>query len=60
MLNMNSDWCKYAGSLYVHSHTRRAIEAECSAEEIYHMAFLGTTTLASRIMAFGLKRKTKA
>ena len=29
----------------VHSHTRRAIEAGCTAEEIYHVAILGTTTL---------------
>jgi len=29
----------------VHSHTRRAIEAGCSAEEIYHVVLLGTTTL---------------
>ena len=29
----------------VHSHTRRAVEAGCSAEEIYHVALLGTTTL---------------
>src|SRR5437773_11914297 len=29
----------------VHSHTRRALEAGCSAEEIYHVALLGTTTL---------------
>jgi alkylhydroperoxidase/carboxymuconolactone decarboxylase family protein YurZ len=29
----------------VHSHTRRAIEAGCTAEEIHHVALLGTTTL---------------
>jgi 4-carboxymuconolactone decarboxylase len=29
----------------VHSHTRRALEAGCSAEEIYHVVLLGTTTL---------------
>jgi 4-carboxymuconolactone decarboxylase len=29
----------------VHSHTRRAIEAGCSAEEIRHAVVLGTTTL---------------
>lgn len=29
----------------VHSHTRRAIEAGCSAEEIRHVVLLGTTTL---------------
>jgi len=29
----------------MHSHTRRALEAGCSAEEIYHVALLGTTTL---------------
>ncbi len=29
----------------VHSHTRRALEAGCSSEEIYHVALLGTTTL---------------
>jgi len=29
----------------VHSHTRRALEAGCSAEEIYHLVLLGTTTL---------------
>ena len=29
----------------VHSHTRRAVEAGCSAEEIYHLVLLGTTTL---------------
>jgi len=29
----------------VHSHTRRAVEAGCSAEEIRHVALLGTTTL---------------
>src|SRR5258705_4767566 len=29
----------------VHSHTRRALETGCSAEEIYHVALLGTTTL---------------
>ena len=29
----------------VHSHTRRALEAGCSPEEIYHVALLGTTTL---------------
>ena len=29
----------------VHSHTRRAVEAGCSAEEIYHVVLLGTTTL---------------
>src|SRR5205807_9724951 len=29
----------------VHSHTRRALEGGCSAEEIYHLVLLGTTTL---------------
>jgi len=29
----------------VHSHTRRALEAGCTPEEIYHVALLGTTTL---------------
>ncbi len=29
----------------VHSHTRRALEAGCSAEEIRHAVLLGTTTL---------------
>src|SRR5437868_15477313 len=29
----------------VHSHTRRALEAGCSPEEIYHVALLETTTL---------------
>jgi alkylhydroperoxidase/carboxymuconolactone decarboxylase family protein YurZ len=29
----------------VHSHTRRALEAGCSPEEIFHVALLGTTTL---------------
>ena len=29
----------------VHSHTRRAVEAGCSPEEIYHVALLSTTTL---------------
>jgi 4-carboxymuconolactone decarboxylase len=29
----------------VHSHTRRALEAGCSAEEIFHVVLLGTTTL---------------
>src|SRR5437016_13297230 len=29
----------------VHSHTRRALEAGCSAEEIYHVALVGTTAL---------------
>ena len=29
----------------VHSHTRRALEAGCSPEKIYHVALLGTTTL---------------
>jgi AhpD family alkylhydroperoxidase len=29
----------------VHSHTRRALEAGCTAEEIYHVALLGITTL---------------
>lgn len=29
----------------VHSHTRRAIEAGCSAEEIRHVVLLATTTL---------------
>jgi len=29
----------------VHSHTRRAVEAGCSAEELYHLVLLGTTTL---------------
>lgn len=29
----------------VHSHTRRALEAGCSAEEIRHVALLATTTL---------------
>jgi 4-carboxymuconolactone decarboxylase len=29
----------------VHSHTRRAIEAGCSPEEIRHVVLLGTTTL---------------
>ena len=29
----------------VHSHTRRALEAGCSVEEIYHLVLLGTTTL---------------
>jgi alkylhydroperoxidase/carboxymuconolactone decarboxylase family protein YurZ len=29
----------------VHSHTRRALEAGCSPEEIRHVALLGTTTL---------------
>src|SRR5436853_7316488 len=29
----------------VHSHTRRALEAGRSAEEIYHAGFVGTTTL---------------
>src|SRR5258707_31402 len=29
----------------VHSHTRRALEAGGSAEEIYHVVLLGTTTL---------------
>ena len=34
----------------VHSHTRRALEAGCSAEEIYHVVLLGTTTLGFRTM----------
>src|SRR6516162_6621986 len=29
----------------VHSHTRRALEAGCTPDEIYHVALLGTTTL---------------
>lgn len=29
----------------VHSHTRRALEAGCAAEELRHVAILGTTTL---------------
>src|SRR5262245_19825353 len=29
----------------VHSHTRRAVEAGCSAAEIRHVALLATTTL---------------
>ena len=29
----------------VHSHTRRALEAGCSPEEIFHVALLSTTTL---------------
>lgn len=29
----------------VHSHTRRALEAGCTAEEIRHVVILGTTTL---------------
>ena len=29
----------------VHSHTRRAIEAGCSAEEIRHVVLLSTTTM---------------
>ena len=29
----------------VHSHTRRAIEAGCTEEEIRHVVLLGTTTL---------------
>jgi AhpD family alkylhydroperoxidase len=29
----------------VHSHTRRALEAGCTPEEICHVALLGTTTL---------------
>ena len=29
----------------VHSHTRRALEAGCSADEIRHVVLLGTTTL---------------
>lgn len=29
----------------VHSHTRRALEAGCSPEEIRHAVLLGTTTL---------------
>ena len=29
----------------VHSHTRRAIEAGCTPEEIRHVVLLGTTTL---------------
>jgi len=29
----------------VHSHTRRAVEAGCSADEIRHVVVLGTTTL---------------
>ena len=29
----------------VHSHTRRAVEAGCSAEEIRHVALLGVTTI---------------
>jgi alkylhydroperoxidase/carboxymuconolactone decarboxylase family protein YurZ len=29
----------------VHSHTRRALEAGCSAEEMFHVVLLGTTTL---------------
>ena len=29
----------------VHSHTRRALEAGCTAEEIRHVVLLGTTTL---------------
>jgi 4-carboxymuconolactone decarboxylase len=29
----------------VHSHTRRAIEAGCSSEEIRHVVLLATTTL---------------
>jgi len=29
----------------VHSHTRRALEAGATAEEIYHVALLGLTTL---------------
>jgi alkylhydroperoxidase/carboxymuconolactone decarboxylase family protein YurZ len=29
----------------VHSHTRRAVEAGCTADEIYHVALLGITTL---------------
>jgi alkylhydroperoxidase/carboxymuconolactone decarboxylase family protein YurZ len=29
----------------VHSHTRRAVEAGCSAEEIRHVVLLATTTL---------------
>ena len=29
----------------VHSHTRRALEASCSPDEIRHVVLLGTTTL---------------
>lgn len=29
----------------VHSHTRKALEAGCSAEEVRHVALLATTTL---------------
>ncbi len=29
----------------VHSHTRRAVEAGCTAEEIRHVALLSTTTM---------------
>jgi len=29
----------------VHSHTRRALEADCSPDEIRHVVLLGTTTL---------------
>jgi 4-carboxymuconolactone decarboxylase len=29
----------------VHSHTRRAVEAGCSAEEIRHLVLLSTTTM---------------
>ena len=29
----------------VHSHTRRAVEAGCSAEEIRHVVLLSTTTM---------------
>ena len=29
----------------VHSHTRRALEAGCTAKEIRHVVLLGTTTL---------------
>jgi alkylhydroperoxidase/carboxymuconolactone decarboxylase family protein YurZ len=29
----------------VHSHTRRALEARCSADEIHHVVLLATTTL---------------
>jgi 4-carboxymuconolactone decarboxylase len=29
----------------VHSHTRRALEAAATAEEIYHVVLLGVTTL---------------
>lgn len=35
--------CQMEGA--VHSHTRRAVEAGCSAEEIRHLVLLSTTTM---------------